>query len=163
MKQIPNELTRNFADPAVRRKLMTEYADCRGFQGKNEKDEIVWVSISSDEITVATYQSNGWVRVNYYDENGLAAGEAYNGRWNKKEADADVIYILLVIDEESCIYNAQPYKTLEVALESYRLHKACFAAENVVEDEPDRRFHLKGNAFSDTYICMIQERVICCA
>lgn len=158
---IPNELTKNFKDPAVRRKLMAEYADCHGFYGQNEDGEIVWVSISSTQITVATYQKNGWVRVNYYDENGLSSGEAYNGRWNKHEDTKDTVYILLVIDVESNIYNAQPYKTLEAAAESYRLHMSCFDSETVVEDEPGRKFHVKHNDFGDDYICMIQERVIC--
>lgn len=155
MTQIPNELTRNFADPAVRRKLMTEYADCRGFQGKNEKDEIVWVSISSDDITVATYQSNGWVRVNYYDENGLAAGEAYNGRWNKPEEKDDVVYVVIENDIENGEVYVEIYKTKEAALDLLNVRKSKHSEDEIVEDDDGLWFSVDG------YTCEIKEKVIC--
>ena len=38
------------------------------------------VSIAKDSIVVKTNQSNGWIRVNYYDENGNPEGESFEGR-----------------------------------------------------------------------------------
>lgn len=156
MKQIPNELTKNFKDPAVRRKLMQEYADCRGFQGKNEDDEIVWVSISSDQITVATYQKNGWVRVNYYDENGLSSGEAYNGRWNKPEEKDEVVYIVVENLYEEGIIHVTPYKKYEAAKGYYDLLKSEYNEDEIEENEDADSFHVFGIC-----TCEIEKKVIC--
>lgn len=81
-KSIPNEMSARFGDPAGRRELMKKYGESAfPFAGINAEGESVLVSIMPDKITVRTNQSNGWVRVNYYDENGLAAGETFDGRW----------------------------------------------------------------------------------
>lgn len=51
---------------------------------KNEDGEDVMVMIEQgDEMTVRTFQSNGWLRVNYYNHLGLSEGETFEGRWNK--------------------------------------------------------------------------------
>ena len=82
MNTIPNELTKNFEDIECRRKLIELYGDSElPFGGVNEDGEDVLVSISKTGIVVRTNQKNGWVRVNYYDENGDFAGESYDGRW----------------------------------------------------------------------------------
>lgn len=81
-KAIPNEMSAKFADPAGRCELMKVYGDSSfPYAGCNADGEAVLVSIRSNGITVRTEQSNGWVRVNYYDEKGLAAGETFDGRW----------------------------------------------------------------------------------
>lgn len=156
MTQIPNELTRNFADPAVRRRLMEEYADCRGFQGKNENDEIVWVSISSNEITVATYQSNGWVRVNYYDENGLASGEAYNGRWNKPEPEEDAVWLIIENWYEDGAVYVTTFKTHEAASVAFQRLKAGFDADEVAEGAGEF-FHVFGQMNCEVKRSVIQD------
>ena len=80
--QIPNDLSKNFGDIACRRKMMELYGDSTfPFSGTNEDGEDVLVSISKTGIVVSTNQSNGWVRVNYYDQDGFPAGETYDGRW----------------------------------------------------------------------------------
>lgn len=155
MTKIPNELTKNFKDPAVRRKLMQEYADCRGFQGKNEDDEIVWVSISSDQIIVSTYQKNGWVRVNYYDENGLSSGEAYNGKWNKPEEKDDVVYVVVENDIENSEVYVEIYKTKEAALNLLNVRKSEYSEDEIVEDDDGLWFSVDG------YTCEIKVKVIC--
>lgn len=81
-KSIPNEMSVKFADPAGRCELMKKYGDSAfPFVGRNADGETVLVSILPNQITVRTNQQNGWVRVNYYDECGLNAGETFDGRW----------------------------------------------------------------------------------
>lgn len=81
-KMIPNKLSMNFNTPAGRRELMKLYGESTfPYVGTNADGEEVKVSITKTSIVVQTYQSNGWVRVNYYDEEGLAAGETFDGKW----------------------------------------------------------------------------------
>ena len=82
VKSIPNEMSAKFVDPAGRCELMRQYGDSAfPFVGHNSDGETVLVSIRPNQITVRTNQHNGWVRVNYYDERGLHAGETFDGRW----------------------------------------------------------------------------------
>ena len=82
MKTIPNELTANFDDISCRKKLIELYGDSTTmYSGTNQDGEDVYVSISKTGIVTRTNQSNGWVRVNYYDHEGYDAGESYDGRW----------------------------------------------------------------------------------
>ena len=84
MKTIPNELTKDFADIEARRKIIEKYADSeQAFFGKNEDGEDVELHVAESGIILKTYQTNGWLRVNYYDANGYAEGETFEGRWNK--------------------------------------------------------------------------------
>lgn len=54
------------------------------YHGKNTDDEEVVVYIQQGkEMTVHTYQANGWIRINYYDKDGYSEGETFEGRWNK--------------------------------------------------------------------------------
>lgn len=81
-KTIPNELSQNFGDINVRRKLMELYGDSQTpYGGVNEAGEDVLISITRDSIVVSTFQKNGWLRKNFYDENGFDAGETFEGRW----------------------------------------------------------------------------------
>ena len=42
--------------------------------GKNTNDEDMDISFSEDGVVTKTYQNNGWLRVNYYDKNGMSKG-----------------------------------------------------------------------------------------
>lgn len=86
MKTIPNELTKNFADPACRRQLMKCYGTSKtSYHGSNEHGEAVLISISTKSIQVTTYQNNGWVRIDEYDERGFKESERFEGRWLTKD------------------------------------------------------------------------------
>lgn len=81
-KTIPNELSQNFGDIETRRKMMELYGGNQtAYGGVNEVGEDVLVSIAHDSIVVSTFQKNGWLRKNFYDENGFDAGETFEGRW----------------------------------------------------------------------------------
>lgn len=61
---------------------MAKYGDSeQPFFGKNSNGETVCVHIAKDSIIIDTYQSNGWLRKNYFNSNGVADGEAFEGRW----------------------------------------------------------------------------------
>ena len=63
--------------------LMKKYGDSKtAFIGHNVDGEMVMVSISYESIVVATYQSNHWIREDWYDANGEYECETYKGRWN---------------------------------------------------------------------------------
>lgn len=83
MRSIPNELSARFNEPEIRRQIMHEYGDSTtAFCGTNEDNELVEMSVHPSEIIVKTYQQNGWLRVNYFDEHGYPNGEVYEGRWD---------------------------------------------------------------------------------
>lgn len=76
-----NELAKDFNNRETRVLLMKEFGDSEeAFGGINEDGEAILISIAKDSIVVKTNQSNGWVRVNYYDENGNPEGETFEGR-----------------------------------------------------------------------------------
>ena len=63
---------------------MAEYGNSKtSFSGKNENGETVFVHVASDNIIIDTYQSNGWVRRNFYNANGIPEGETFEGKWDK--------------------------------------------------------------------------------
>ena len=79
---IPNSDGELFKSAEGRRLLMERYGGSRfPYSGVNEDGEQVLVSISADSIVINTFQSNGWVRVNYYDAKGYADGETFDGHW----------------------------------------------------------------------------------
>jgi len=79
---IPNSDGELFKSAKGRRLLMERYGGSRfPYSGVNEDGEQVLVSISTDSIVINTFQSNGWVRVNYYDAEGLPDGETFDGHW----------------------------------------------------------------------------------
>lgn len=69
-------------NPELLRSLMEEYGDSKyPFDGKNEYGEDTEIHIHKDLIIYKTMQSNGWVRVNYFNEDGIEDGETFDGRW----------------------------------------------------------------------------------
>ena len=79
---IPNSLSIGFGSQAVRKKLVELYKDSETmFTGTNEHGETVYLSIAASGIVLKTEQANGWVRVNYYDADGFATGEGFDGKW----------------------------------------------------------------------------------
>lgn len=69
-------------NPKLIRNLMEKYGDSKfPFYGKNENGEDIEIHIGKTDVIYKTYQNNGWIRVNYYDENGLPNGETFDGRW----------------------------------------------------------------------------------
>ena len=63
---------------------MAEYGDTKTpFFGKNENGETVCVHVSKDSIEIDTYQSNGWLRKNYFNADGVTDGESFEGRWDR--------------------------------------------------------------------------------
>jgi len=54
------------------------------YDGKNEDGAKVAVLIEQGVgMEVITYQGNGWIRVNEYDEYGHLEIETFKGRWDK--------------------------------------------------------------------------------
>ena len=51
------------------------------YAGTNADGETVLLSVTSDKMELTTLQSNGWVRVNFYDAEGLPCGETFDGKW----------------------------------------------------------------------------------
>jgi len=71
-------------NPSMLRNLMKEYGDIEyPLFGKNDQGEDTEIHISKDSIIYKTYQSNGWLRVNYYGEDGYPEGESFEGKWSK--------------------------------------------------------------------------------
>jgi len=68
----------NGNNPELLKNLMASYGNCNyPFFGKNANGESVSISIFPDKIVYVTFQGNGWIRKNYYDENGYPNGETY--------------------------------------------------------------------------------------
>ena len=52
-------------------KLMGKYGDKESlFEGKNQKDEKILISIFSQRIIILTFQTNGWIRKNIIHKDG---------------------------------------------------------------------------------------------
>ena len=80
--KIPNELSERFDTQEGRKRLVELYADSQTmFTGIDADGETVHLSITYDGMTLKTQQENGWVRVNYYDADGCATGESFDGKW----------------------------------------------------------------------------------
>lgn len=72
------ELTKNFDDIENRRTLMREYGDFPDMLfGKNQDGDDTAISINPDSIVLVTYQKNGYIRKNFYDDGGYMTGELY--------------------------------------------------------------------------------------
>lgn len=79
---IPNELSAKFNTQEGRKQILQDYADSDTmFVGENEDGERVYLSVAHSGMVLRTEQDNGWVRVNYYDDEGCASGESFDGRW----------------------------------------------------------------------------------
>lgn len=83
--EIPAELTMKFNTISGRKELIRQYGHFHGmYVGSNEDGEEVQMSIDSERgIDVRTKQSNGWIRVNHYDTDGVQDSEGYEGRWTE--------------------------------------------------------------------------------
>lgn len=80
--KIPNELSERFDTQEGRKRLVELYADSQTmFTGIDADGETVYLSITHNGMTLRTQQENGWVRVNYYDADGCATGESFDGKW----------------------------------------------------------------------------------
>ena len=80
--KIPNELSAKFNTLEGRKQILQEFADSDAmFVGENEDCERVYLSVSDTGMVLRTEQENGWVRVNYYDAEGDATGESFDGKW----------------------------------------------------------------------------------
>ena len=79
---ISNELSAKFNTLEGRKQIIAEYVDSDTmFVGENEDGECVYLSVSDTGMVLRTEQENGWVRVNYYDVEGDATGESFDGKW----------------------------------------------------------------------------------
>ena len=68
--------------PSLLRSLMKEHGNSQfPFFGENEDGERTEIHIAENSIIYKTYQKNGWIRVNYFDENGIEDGETFDGKW----------------------------------------------------------------------------------
>ena len=76
---IPDVLCEKMDTVKGRCELMKQYPGL--WTGCNSDEESVLVAISSSGMKVTTNQVNGWVRVNYYDAEGLPSGETFDGKW----------------------------------------------------------------------------------
>lgn len=87
---IPNELSARFNTIEGRREIIQKYGDALNlYCGVNEDGEKVAMIISRQRgIEARTYQHNGFLRVNYYDTEGYAAGETFDGRWERNPEGA---------------------------------------------------------------------------
>ncbi len=82
---IPNEISAKFGTARGRKEMIRLYGGRFSiFTGINGEGEEVMVDFKTNGITLRTNQSNGWVQVLYYDENGELEGESYDGRWKEK-------------------------------------------------------------------------------
>ena len=80
--KIPNELSERFDTQEGRKRLVELYADSQTmFTGIDADGETVYLAITHNGMTLRTQQENGWVRVNYYDADGCATGESFDGKW----------------------------------------------------------------------------------
>ncbi len=63
------------------RKIMDDYHDYKyPFIGKNQDGEATTIAVFEDTIVLLTYQSNKWVRKNYYYRDG-SSEETFEGKW----------------------------------------------------------------------------------
>ena len=77
-----NELTKSFEETSTKIILMNEFGNIdQALSGVNENGEDILLSINPDSIVVSTNQSNGWIRLDYYDKYGEYDEEIYEGKW----------------------------------------------------------------------------------
>ena len=54
------------------------------YGGKNaDGEDVIVLREVGDGMEILTFQSNGWLRANYFTEEGFSDGEAFKGRWDK--------------------------------------------------------------------------------
>lgn len=82
-KRIPNELSNRIGELKGRQKMIRKYGNMNTtFGGVNAEGEDVLISFDTESgIKLSTFQKNGWLRVNYFDKDGVAEGETFEGKW----------------------------------------------------------------------------------
>ena len=77
-----NEIYFDGNNSELLRNLMEEYGNSEfPYHGENTEGEEIEIHICKDSIVYKTYQQNSWIRVNYYDEDGMPDGETFEGKW----------------------------------------------------------------------------------
>ena len=77
-----NELVQSFANRAARVDLIALLSKVNdSFTGKNQDGEDILISANESGLVLRTYQHNGWIRINYYDECGFESEESFEGKW----------------------------------------------------------------------------------
>lgn len=62
-------------------RIMDRYGDREGiFVGQNEEGEDMMVSVSHGDLTVTTFQKNGWTRKDVYFREGVSE-TLFEGKW----------------------------------------------------------------------------------
>lgn len=73
----------NSADLAGMRQIMKKFGDSETpFFGTTTEGEDITISVFKDRIVTLTYQNNGWLRKNVYDQDGTRE-ELYEGKWTE--------------------------------------------------------------------------------
>ena len=93
MKMIRQKLLRVLATPLGQSYNLNTFEDVEKLlsildSGKygcinEDGEEVVIFREIGEGIEMYTFQNNGWVRLNYFDEQGYDDGEDFCGRWNK--------------------------------------------------------------------------------
>lgn len=79
-KEAPKDLGKHLAfGPEERRALMAKGSAM--YPGKNLDGEDILVQVDETGIEVKTFQENGWMRVDYYNQNGYHEGQTFQGKW----------------------------------------------------------------------------------
>lgn len=76
---ISNHVSQRFTTADGRKELMRNFVGT--YSGTNSDEERVLLIICPTSLELTTFQSNGWVRINWYDADGLATGEAFDSKW----------------------------------------------------------------------------------
>lgn len=71
-------------DDVDSRKAFIDNEESSLYGGVNSDGERVSIKLEKGEwLTITTYQENGWVRVEDYNQLGLLDSSTYDGRWNQ--------------------------------------------------------------------------------
>lgn len=72
----------DFGDPNSIVDAMKKFGDSRSpYSGSNDEGETILVHIGPTDLILETFQSNGWVRKDFFNEYGELEGQTYDGRW----------------------------------------------------------------------------------
>ena len=131
---IPNEEVICFEDPDCKVRLMRKYGHCTPFEGTNSEGERIVLSIAPESILLETYQRNGWIRQNWYDENGFPNGETFAGKWNKPDPEEEnTVWLVIEHLYEAGVVHVYAFKTHEAASAEYERMKKEYGAGDAME------------------------------
>jgi uncharacterized protein YodC (DUF2158 family) len=74
-RYIPDNDAQKFTTIDGRKELMRNYKGI--YAGVNTDGERIVLAISPTSMELTTFQSDGWVRINWYNADGLPAGETF--------------------------------------------------------------------------------------